>query len=103
VEGCYLDALMTGRMAFGLPQVRYAGGSRPEDLRGYLRDLDRRLLEALSGLRWDQTIDWDGDLVDLFEHLSRLVQHETLHHGQWIAYVLAMGMPFPQSWHAWGL
>jgi uncharacterized damage-inducible protein DinB len=103
VEGCYLDALSTGRMAFGLPQLRYAGDPTRDDLRTYLRELDRRLLDALTGQRWDRTIDWDGEPVDLFEHLSRLVQHETLHHGEWIAYVLAMGKPFPESWQAWGL
>jgi len=62
------------------------------------------MFAALAEVEWGRAIDWGpGDAPDVATHMHRLVEHEILHHGQWVAYVRLLGRPFPRSWGLWGL
>ncbi len=65
--------------------------------------------EALNSrkIRFDYknnaTIEWEGEMAGVFQHLMRMLGHETLHHGQWIIYARLMGKKLPPGWKAWGV
>jgi len=103
MQACYIAAVRAGKMDFSArPRQRVLEQSK-EDLEGYLRHLDRELLAALRDLTPAQLarpIEW-GDLhLTLLQHLMRLLQHETLHHGMWAFYARIADLPLPPSWKA---
>jgi len=107
IQACYLLALQTGRMDFTVqPRQRALEQSR-DDLEAYLRDLDDRLLAAVRALppeRLAAPIAWEGEEVAVLTHLTRLLQHETLHHGMWALYARVADLPLPESWRrSWSL
>jgi hypothetical protein len=72
-----------------------------ENLEAYMRHLDGDLLDALRGLTPDQLggrIEWGQTALTLRQHLLRLLQHETLHHGMWVFYAKIADLPLPPSW-----
>lgn len=73
------------------------------DLERYLQEQDRGLWRQLDDTAFDSIIDWGQEKVDVYEHLQRMVNHETLHHGQLIVYRKALDRAFPASWAAYGL
>lgn len=104
VQECYLEALHTGSIRFSYPDKRYRGGADREALLAYLRGLDEEMFALLEGVDWARTIAWGSDEApDVAGHLQRLVEHEILHHGEWIVYVRLLGRGFPASWQLWGL
>jgi uncharacterized damage-inducible protein DinB len=116
VQENYMAALDTGVVNFspvGATGERYLnrddnGAPRPTNpdkraLLDYLEDLDRHLIKRLASGVLPEKIDWFGEPVGPVEHLFRMLSHETLHHGQWIVYCQILGLPFPESWHVWGL
>jgi uncharacterized damage-inducible protein DinB len=103
IQECYLDALRSGRIKFDYENKRYRGGCSRDSLKAYLQELDRDLLRAPEELDWHRTIDWDGKSVNVFQHLMRMLSHETLHHGQWIFYARLMEKKMPPGWKAWGV
>jgi uncharacterized damage-inducible protein DinB len=103
IQECYLEALRSGKIQLDYENKRYRGGCSKDLLRAYLQDLDRELLRAVGNLNWDLTIDWDGEAVNVLQHLMGLVAHETLHHGQWIVYARLLGKKTPSGWNAWGV
>jgi hypothetical protein len=42
-------------------------------------------------------------MVSVFQHLMRMLAHETLHHGQWILYARLLEKKLPPGWKAWGV
>lgn len=103
VQECYIDALSTGKIDFSPEGKSYDQGPSKEWLQAYLKRLDDSLFALLDDIDWEAEMDWFGEKVKIFEHLMRLVTHETLHHGQWIVYMRLMNKPFPDSWIVWGL
>jgi len=103
VQECYIEALSTGNMDFSPAGKSYDQGPSKRWLVEYLGRLDESLFEMLPELDWTCRMDWFGEKVRIFEHLMRLVTHETLHHGQWIVYMRLMNKTFPESWSVWGL
>lgn len=103
VQECYMHALSTGNMDFSPEGKSYDHGPSKRWLVDYLDRLDSSLFEMLPDLDWSCQMDWFGEKVRIFEHLMRLVTHETLHHGQWIVYLRLMNKTFPDSWAVWGL
>ncbi len=106
IQGCYVAAIGTGRMDFRAPRQRALEQSK-ENLAAYMHHLDEELLTALRKLTPEQLarpIDWGGATLTLLQHLLRLLQHETLHHGMWAFYAKIADLPLPQSWKdAWTL
>ncbi len=66
------------------------------------RALDRELVQAVERVDWNATIEWEGEMASVFQHLMRMLAHETLHHGQWIIYARLTGKTLPPGWKAWG-
>jgi uncharacterized damage-inducible protein DinB len=103
LQECYQDALNTGRIKFDYDHKRYRGGCSRDALKNYLQELDRELLRAIEQVDWNMSINWDGDNIDVFQHLMRMASHEILHHGQWILYARLLDKKMPPSWKAWGV
>lgn len=55
-----------------------------------------------SDIDWGEGVEMFGATTPKWSVLEVLIRHETLHHGQFAAYMFAMGIPFPDSWvQAW--
>lgn len=97
----YIAAIRTGRMEiYGKSRQRGLEQSK-ENLEAYMRYLDGDLLDALRTLTPDQLegrIEWGKTALTLRQHLMRLLQHETLHHGMWVFYAKIADLPLPSSW-----
>ena len=103
LQECYMEALNTKKIKFDYRNKRYRGGCSKSALKAYLRALDRELVQAFEGIDSNATIGWEGEMVSVFQHLMRMLAHETLHHGQWIVYACLMGKQLPPGWKAWGV
>lgn len=103
VQENYVDALRTQKLVFGPQGCHYSGDVSKASLVTYLQTLDHQLQHELHNLNWEDRIDWFGEQVDVFEHLSRMVGHENLHHGQFIVYMRLLDRKFPHSWNVFGL
>ncbi len=104
VQECYMEALITRQMRFEYRDKNFNAAPTKALLLAYLRALNTELIITLDSLDWEQTIRWSGDdQPKVLEHLLRLVNHETLHHGEWIVYLRLLGKDCPESWRAWGV
>lgn len=107
IQACYVLALDTGKMDFTVQPRQRALEQSKEHLEAYLRELDERLLEAVGTMtaeRLARPVAWSGEQVTLLQHLMRLLQHETLHHGMWAIYAKVVDLPLPESWRtSWSL
>ena len=101
MQATYIAALGTGKMdVAAVPQQRALEQSK-ENLEAYLRHLDEELLGALRVLapgQLERSVDWGDAKVTVLQHLMRLLQHETLHHGMWVFYAKIADLPLPESW-----
>jgi uncharacterized damage-inducible protein DinB len=103
VQENYLRGLATGTMAFGLAGATHAGELTRQSLIDYLDRIDAGLDERLATLDPDAAVQWFGQPVGVQEHLTRMANHEVLHHGMFVVYLRLLGRRFPASWAAWGL
>jgi uncharacterized damage-inducible protein DinB len=103
LQECFQEALNTKKVRFDYVNKRYRGGCSKSALKAYLRALDRELLQAIDRVNHDTKIDWNGEAVSVFQHLMRMVEHEVLHHGQWILYARVMKKNLPPGWKVWGI
>jgi uncharacterized damage-inducible protein DinB len=103
LQECYQEALNTKKIRFDYGNKRYRGGCSKSALRAYLRALDRELLQAIDRVDWKATIDWHGEAVSVFQHLMRMVGHESLHHGQWVLYARLTRKNLPPGWKVLGI
>lgn len=108
IQAAYMTAIERGRMDFAAHRRQRTLERSKDDVAAYLHALDARMVDLLSTLSEDQRagrIDWgDGEQVSLAQHLTRLLQHETLHHGMWTFYAKIADLPLPDSWRrAWTL
>jgi uncharacterized damage-inducible protein DinB len=98
----YISALRTRRIEFGAPHLEAAEGTVAA-LTSYLQQADDELWTEINRLDWGATVEWFGESVDVDEHLHRMTEHETLHHGQLIVYMMGLGRAFPTPWSHYGL
>jgi len=75
-----------------------------------LNKLDEELIKTLQSIKESKltnyTIDWSywhSKPMTIYNHLTAMISHETLHQGQIIIYMRAHNLKFPRSWKAWGL
>ena len=76
-----------------------------EELKQFLAASDKSFDEAVSKVKnWEEKVSVFGVEVPKFGVVELLIRHETLHHGQFIAFGYLLGVQFPQSWiDAWAL
>ena len=103
LQECYMEALNTKKIKFDYRNKRYRGGCSKNALKAYLRALDRELVQAFEGIDSSVTIEWEGEMASVFQHLMRMLAHEILHQGQWIIYARLLGKQLPAGWKAWGV
>ncbi len=97
----YLSALNTQTVVFDTAGS-YTGGKSKLNLLSYFEMLQTRHQAVLEGADPNIAIDWFGESASLEIHLTRLLSHETLHHGQLILYWRTLGNDFPKNWNSWG-
>ena len=103
VQENFMDALKAGSAKFA-PNGSFDATADGGALMDYFHKLDDELRSLLSEIDPNKRIDWFGEeQLSVFEHLMRMLSHETLHHGQLIVYCKLLGKPFPKSWIIWGL
>jgi uncharacterized damage-inducible protein DinB len=103
LQECYMEALNTKKVKFDYRNKRYRGGCSKNALRAYLRALDRELIQTFERVDWNASIEREGEMISVFQHLMRMLAHETLHHGQWILYARLLEKKLPHGWKAWGV
>jgi len=76
-----------------------------EELKQFLAACDKSFREAVGKVKnWEEKVSVFGIEVPKFGVLELLIRHETLHHGQFIAFGYLLGVQFPQSWiDVWAL
>lgn len=76
-----------------------------EELKKFLAECDETFLEAVEKVsNWQQKVSVFGIEVPKWDVIELLIRHETLHHGQFIAFGYILGVQFPQSWiDTWAL
>jgi len=107
IQACYLAAIETGKMEFSSEPRHRALEQVKEHVEAYLQSLDTQLLAVLRALPHPiraRPIAWGVDQLTLLQHLTGLLQHETLHHGMWVFYARIADLTLPASWQqSWGL
>lgn len=70
-----------------------------------LKECNARFYGAVNSLRdWQEKASVFGVEVPRFGVIELLIRHETLHHGQFIAFGYILGIQLPQSWiDVWAL
>jgi hypothetical protein len=96
-----MNAIESGAVNFE-ESGTYRGGESVEELLAYFHSLKKRFEALVDSVDSSTAIDWFGESASLNLHLTRLLSHETLHHGELILYVRALGKSFPESWSGWG-
>jgi uncharacterized damage-inducible protein DinB len=97
-RGVYNSALHTRKVDWSSRDDRYTGALTRDDL---LSALDAKQREFLAAL---ETVDvvapiWYGETAFTFDNfLCEVIQHESIHHGQWSVYAAVGGFETPQSW-----
>lgn len=76
-----------------------------EELKERFASSDSLFKEITSKVRnWDESIRIFGRKLPKYSVLELMTRHETLHHGQLIAYGFWLGIGFPKSWvKTWAL
>jgi len=76
-----------------------------DELKQFLNECDRKFYEVVGKVEdWQEKVSVFGVDVPKFGVIELLIRHETLHHGQFIAFGYILGIQFPQSWiDAWAL
>ena len=104
VRGVYREAIATRRADFARKHAHYTGGLGRSELSAALVESHRALLAAFEAGDASAPIDFFGRPFSLGDVAYTVVQHEAIHHGQWILYAGLGGFPTPLSWRMeWGL
>lgn len=103
VQENYLLATSTGAVKFSPRAGTYKGGADINAMIEYFEQLDSRLVETLENMDFRKTIDWFGSPTTLTDHFQGLLEHELIHHGQWIMTFKLRNKAFPPSWKCWGV
>lgn len=102
VHLCYNKAIETGLMSFDKYKRDYSIEKSKEKLKKSLKQVGEEM-SALVDNNPNVKIDWFGDKWDLTQHIRALTDHEILHHGELIVYIMTLDIKFPESWELWGL
>ena len=98
----YLTSIEAGTAQFDTASGTYTYGNSKTDLLNYFDILQTRHQATLKDLSTSTTVSWFGEQISMELHITRLLSHETLHHGQLIFYWRALGNEFTPEWESWG-
>lgn len=102
VQNAFTIAIKTGNVDFSDMDVEFDPTliTSKDKIRGFLTKHDESLHEVLREEKEpSRLINWGLPRnPTLLEHIYWLSQHETLHHGQLIAYCYLLNLDFPESW-----
>jgi len=100
VRGVYNEALATGKADFSRIREHYSGPLTREALLTALNEKQQAFMNALNTFDTSKTIDFSGAAFEFDVFLCEVVQHESIHHGQWSVYAAAGGFATPKSWQS---
>ena len=107
VQGMYHLGLRGMPVDFSGKESYYEGPVDAPSLIAGLRAADDELADLLAQIRRNGDefeIDWYGNLLGIAGYGAVFVQHEALHHGQWVVHARLGGFPTPIGWLLnWGL
>jgi len=100
VRSVYNEALVAKKADFSRSGAHHTKSLAREVLVTALEAEQRRLLEQLETFDTEATIDFSGTAFTFDNFACEMIQHESIHHGQWSAYASLGGFATPQSWQA---
>lgn len=102
VQGVYLQGLHERQADWSKKHSHYAGPLDRTSLTMALRDKDAQLESVLAEIDAEGAdsfqIDWFGSRIGLGRYLHVLIQHESIHHGEWSFFAALGGFETPASW-----
>jgi uncharacterized damage-inducible protein DinB len=97
-RGVYNAAMRTKKADWSKSAEHYSGPLTREALLEALEDMQRHFLAALESVEADAPI-YFGETTFTFDNfLCEMIQHESIHHGQWSVYAALGGFETPRSW-----
>ena len=97
-RGVYNAAMLTKKVEWSRGGEHYSGPLTREALLAALEDMQRQFLASLDSVDAAVPIHY-GDTPFTFDNvLYEMVQHESIHHGQWSVYAAVAGFDTPKSW-----
>lgn len=106
----YTEAIKTGEMDFSLfesPKLPAKDEFQTKkDILKSLEQIDEQWREAILKRKMEEDfkIVWPGFKMSLPNHISALMSHERLHHGQFISYFTLAGFDLPRRFKTnWAL
>lgn len=106
----YTKAVETGKMDFSLFHSslipKKTDYQTRESILQFLKDMDLNWIKAIKNKTKDENfkVIWPDVQMPLIKHISSLVEHERLHHGQFISYFTLAGFELPKGFKSnWAL
>lgn len=99
----YANGIKTGTMDFSLFHSDKIpskdANKKKEDIRKFLEECDKKWTDAIRERRREEDflVKWPGFNQPLPVHISSLISHERLHHGQFISYFTFAGFELPHE------
>jgi hypothetical protein len=104
VRGVYNAAMITKRADFSRSHDYYSGALTRDALRPALLESHRQFLATLETLDTDVPIYFGATPFTFDNFACEVIQHESIHHGQWSIYASLGGFETPLSWRtSWKL
>jgi hypothetical protein len=104
VRGVYTAAMITKAADFSRSREHYVGPLTRNALREAAVNSHALFLATLETLHTEVPIDFNGTPFSFDNFACEVVQHESIHHGQWSVYALLGGFETPRTWQtSWKL
>lgn len=102
LKGKPLDFSEVEKITFG--EEDYTAESKGK-LVELLNDVDNFFRETIQNITdWNSEVELFGENIPKYGILELIIRHETLHHGQFIAFAYLLKIELPKSWvTAWAL
>lgn len=107
VETAYTLALLKNKIDFSKTTdgTEIKGKISKQKLLATLLNADMNLSKAVKAvINWNEKVSLFSKSLPKYSILELITRHETLHHGQFIAYGFLLNLKFPQTWvNAWAI
>jgi hypothetical protein len=102
VQGVYNDGFLSRKVDFSKKHSYYQGALDGEAILVALDKKTAECLNILAGLKQNGLrgfeIDFFGMKMGFGEYCQTIIQHESIHHGQWSLYAALGGFDTPKGW-----